>query len=69
MRNKKGPTMPDEPETISTNKVRAGETRGNMRYVLLISVVIAVVVIAWLALRTDVASQEDRITGPSAVVE
>ena len=39
-----------EDKKLRTNKVRAGETRGNMRYVLLISVLLAVAAIAWAAL-------------------
>lgn len=36
-----------------------------MRYVLAVSIVLAVVVIAWLAFGTDVASQAGNQTGPA----
>jgi hypothetical protein len=58
--------MTEKPQTRTTEQARAGESRGHMRYVLLISVIIAVAVIAWLALRTDVASQSGNVTGPAA---
>jgi hypothetical protein len=44
--------LADEPETRTTEQARAGESRGKMRWVLLVSVVLAVVVIAGLALGT-----------------
>lgn len=57
--------MAEKPETRTTDQARAGETRGKMRYVLAVSIVLAVVVIAWLAFGTDVASQAGNETGPA----
>lgn len=56
--------MAEEPEIVTTEDARAGESRGKMRYVLAIGTVLAVVVLAWLAFGTDVASQSDNQTGP-----
>lgn len=44
--------MADEPETRTTEQARAGESRGKMRWVLLASVTLAVIVIAALAIGT-----------------
>lgn len=60
--------MAEEPEILSTEDARAGESRGKMRYVLMFGTVLAVVVLAWLAFGTDVASQSDSQTGPTAEV-
>ncbi len=57
--------MAEEPQTRTTDQARAGESRGKMRYVLAASIILAVVVIAWLAFGTDLASQAGNETGPA----
>ena len=57
--------MNENPKTITTDQIRAGETKGHMRYVLIISVILAVAVMLWLAFGTPIAPQDDIATGPT----
>jgi len=61
--------MAEKPQIRTTEQARAGETRGKMRYVLAISVALAIAVLGWLALGTDIVSQSANVTGPVAEAE
>jgi len=54
--------MPDEPEVISTVAARGGRTPHIVRYVLFISLVLAVVAMAWTYLAAPEATLDDTTT-------
>ncbi|WP_439533272.1 hypothetical protein [Polymorphobacter sp.] len=58
--------MNEKPETLTKNQARAGETRGKMRYVLIISVILAVIALVWIAFGTGTPPQDDRAVGPTS---
>jgi hypothetical protein len=50
--------MDDKPEVITTNRARGGVTRHNVRYVLIASVVLAVVAMIWVYARSPEPTNE-----------
>ena len=57
--------MAEQPIKRTTEQVRGGESRGHMRWVLIIGTLLAVGALAWLALGTDVVSQAGDVSGPA----
>lgn len=56
--------MAEKPIKRTTEQVRGGENRGHMRWVLVAGTLLAIALLAWLALGSDVESPVDR-TGPA----
>lgn len=61
--------MANEPIKRTTQQARSGETRGNVRWVLLVSTLLAVAVMIWLALRTDTFATGNDESGPAPAAE
>jgi hypothetical protein len=59
--------MADRPKIISTERARGAVRIPAMRYVLIISVVLAVAAMAWAFLRAPVATEPDTSAKVSAV--
>ena len=60
--------MADEPEVLTTTEARAGVTPHIVRYVLMISLALAVAAMAWVYLGAPTATQDGATTaaGPAA---
>jgi hypothetical protein len=57
--------MADEPEVITTIKARAGVTPHVVRYVLMISMMLAVAAMAWVYFDTSVPNQQETTAATS----
>ena len=56
--------MADKPEVISTNKARAGSTPHIVRYVLIVSLILAVAAMAFTFIGSPKGTQEGATTAP-----
>ncbi len=57
--------MAEQPIKRTTEEARAGESRGSMRWVLMVGTVLAVLALGWLAFSTSVTPQDADVTGPA----